>query len=118
MRTILHFLLLLLVQAPLLLAADTAKVEIDGLIEFVGGSDVRFIRSGTEYSGSEAADHLRMKLRKAGDRVKTTEDFITGIATKSYFTGELYHVRSPDGQTQPSGQWLQEQLRHMRTAGG
>jgi hypothetical protein len=31
-------------------------------------------------AGPRGADHLRDKLAKAGDRVKTTDEFITGIA--------------------------------------
>jgi hypothetical protein len=36
------------------------------LIAFVQKSDVRFIRSGTEYSAAEGAAHLRKKLAAAG----------------------------------------------------
>jgi hypothetical protein len=37
-----------------------------------------------EYSGARGAQHLRAKLAKADDRVKTTEDFITGIASRVF----------------------------------
>jgi hypothetical protein len=33
-------------------------------------------------SAAEGADHLRHKLTKAGNRVKTTDDFIKGIAAR------------------------------------
>ncbi len=90
------------------------KAEIDELIAYVQKSDVRFIRSGTEYSGTEGAAHLRKKLSAAGDRVKTTDDFINGIATKSYLNGKLYLVKFPDGRTQPTGEWLQAHLAETR----
>ena len=90
------------------------KAEIDGLIDCVQTSGVRFIRNGTEYSGAEGAEHLRAKLAKAGDRVKTTDDFITGIASKSYISGKPYLVKFADGHTQPTGDWLREQLAKTR----
>jgi len=84
------------------LALDSkTKSEIDDLITYVEKSGVRFIRSGTEYSAAEGAAHLRKKLSAAGDRVKTTEDFIDGIASKSYLNGKLYQVKFADGHTQP-----------------
>jgi hypothetical protein len=105
----------------LLLAAAIAhgfdpqtKAEIDELISFVRTSDVRFIRNGSEYSATQGADHLRDKLAKAGDRVKTTEDFITGIASKSYISGLPYLVKFKDGRTQPTGDWLRAHLSEMR----
>jgi hypothetical protein len=91
------------------------KAEIDELISFVGESEVRFIRNGQEYSAREGAEHLRSKLAKAGDRVKTTDDFITGVASKSYLSGKPYLVKFPDGKTQPTGEWLRE---HQAKKGG
>ncbi len=91
-----------------------AKAEVDELIHYVQTSDVRFIRNGTEYSGADGAAHLRDKLSKAGDRVKTTEDFITGIASSSYLSGKPYLVKFTDGHTQPTGEWLRAHLAEMR----
>lgn len=111
MRQLLTSLLALLLTAALALGLDPqSKSEIDGLITFVRMSDVRFIRNGTEYSSEQGADHLREKLTKAGDRVKTTDDFITGIASKSYLSGKPYLVKFPDGHTQPVGEWLKAHL--------
>jgi hypothetical protein len=50
----------------------------------------------------------------AGDRVKTTGDFIAGIASKSYLSGKPYLVKFPDGHTQPTGDWLRARLAEMR----
>ncbi|HSI15235.1 MAG TPA: DUF5329 domain-containing protein [Chthoniobacter sp.] len=91
-----------------------AKAEVDELIHYVQISNVRFIRNGTEYSGADGAAHLRDKLSKAGDRVKTTEDFITGIASTSYLSGKPYLVKFTDGRTQPAGEWLRAHLAEMR----
>ena len=112
---------LLAATFTLLLAASIAfgfdaqtKAEIDELIAYVQKSDVRFIRNGSEYSAAEGADHLRDKLAKAGDRVKTTDDFITGIASKSYLSGKPYLVKFTDGHTQPTGEWLKAHLTEVR----
>jgi hypothetical protein len=37
--------------------------------------------------------------------VKTTDDFITGIASNSYLSGKPCLVKFPDGRTQPTGDW-------------
>ena len=42
-----------------------------------------FIRNGSEYNNKKAAEHLRMKLQKAGTKVKTADDFIRLCASKS-----------------------------------
>ena len=91
-----------------------AKAEIDHLISFVQTAQVRFIRNGQEYSAAEGADHLRDKLARAGDRVKTAEDFITGIASQSSLSGKLYMVKFADGRTRPTGEWLREHLDEKR----
>jgi Family of unknown function (DUF5329) len=107
--------LTLLLTASLALSFDPqTKAEIDELIGFVRTSGVRFIRNGHEYSGTEAADHLRDKLARAGDRVKTTDDFITKVATQSYLSGQPYLAKFPDGRTQPTGDWLRAHLAETR----
>lgn len=115
MRLLLTSILLLLFPAAITLAVDPlSKAEVDALIAFVRTSDVRFIRNGKEYSGAEGADHLRDKLTKAGDRVKTTDDFINGIANKSFLSGKPYMVKFADGRTQPTGDWLRTRLAETR----
>lgn len=105
----------LLLTASLALGLEPrTKAEIDELITFVEKSDVRFIRSGKEYPATEGAAHLRKKLSAAGDRVKTTDDFIDGIASKSYLNGKLYLVKFADGRTQPTGEWLKAHLAETR----
>ena len=101
---------LLLTGATATALAPQAKIEIDELITFVQTSGIRFIRNGSEYSAAEAANHLRDKLARAGERVRTTDDFITGIASKSYLSGKPYLAKFPDGHTQPVGEWLRAHL--------
>jgi hypothetical protein len=115
MRQLFASIFTLLLTAALTLALDPhTKAEIDELISFVQTSGVRFIRNGTEYSGAEGAQHLRDKLAKAGDRVKTTDDFIAGIASTSYISGKPYLVKFADGHTQPTGDWLRAHLAETR----
>jgi hypothetical protein len=66
-------------------------------IEALNGA--KFIRNGKAYDARRAADHLRLKLKAAGDRVKTAEDFIRLCASKSSISGEPYRIRFSDGST-------------------
>jgi hypothetical protein len=109
----------LFLTAAISLALDPQpKAEIDELLNYVQKSGVRFIRSGTEYSAVEGAQHLRDKLAKAGNRVKTTDDFITGIASTSYLSGKPYLVKFADAHTQPTGEWLKAHLAEVRKKKG
>ena len=115
MHRILTSCFLLLLTTAIAFGLDShAKAEIDELISYVRNSGARFIRNGQEYSAAEGADHLHDKLNKAGDRVKTTEDFITGIASTSYLSGKPYYVKFADGHTLATGDWLRTHLAEMR----
>lgn len=117
MRSLTVFTLALLLASTLAFGYDAqTKTEIDGLLAYVQTADVRFIRNGTEYSAADAAQHLRDKLAQAGNRVKTTDDFIVGIASSSYLSGKPYLVKLKDGQIQPAGEWLRAHLAEMRKA--
>jgi hypothetical protein len=89
MRKLLASIFTTLLTASIAFGFDSqTKAEIDELISFVQTSGVRFIRNGKEYSAAEGAQHLRDKLAKAGDRVKTPDDLTTGLAGKSYLSGK------------------------------
>src|SRR3982750_2509568 len=47
-----------------------------------------FIRNGSEYDGKKAADHMRAKLKYAGDKIQTAEEFIDELASKSSMSGK------------------------------
>jgi hypothetical protein len=92
----------------------TEAEKIERLITFVAGlHDVDFIRNGKEHSPEDAAKHMRMKLEKAGHRVKTADDFIRLCASHSYITKEAYLIRFPDGRTRTAEDVLREQLATM-----
>ena len=115
MRRIFITCLLLLLTTAFTFGLDSqAKAEIDELISYVRNSGARFIRNGQEYSAAEGADHLHDKLTKAGNRVKSTDDFITEIASTSYLSGKPYYVKFADGHTLPTGDWLRAHLVDMR----
>ena len=88
------------------------KKKIEFLISAVENLKVAiFIRNGTEHDGKEAAEHLRIKLQKAGDRVRTADDFIRVCASKSFLSGKPYMIRSSDGKTINSEQYFREKLK-------
>ena len=60
-----------------------------------------FIRNGSEYTAKQAASHMRRKLKSAGSRIATAEQFIEHIGTKSSRSGEPYRIRLADGTTTP-----------------
>jgi hypothetical protein len=73
----------------------------------------RFIRNGSEYDAKAAADHLRLKLGKAGEQVKTAEEFIEGCASRSSITGQKYRIRRADGTEMDSGDFLRSKLKEI-----
>jgi hypothetical protein len=96
-------------QAP---ATETQKIEslIQAIASLQGGV---FIRNGTEHTPQQAADHLRLKLRNAGRRVKTAPDFIRYCGTGSSLSGKPYEIRLQDGRTVTSSDWLWTELKRM-----
>jgi hypothetical protein len=104
--------LLLLLASTILIAGDRpGQADITYLLGSMESSGCRFIRNGKEYEGKAAAAHLRTKLERAGDRVKTVDDFIDGIASRSSTTGEQYQVKKPDGKTVAASAWFRETLK-------
>ncbi len=108
--------LVVLLLFPIALLARDAREQarIDYLIAGVEKSaDVKFIRNSTEYSGTAAAAHLRMKLGYLGERVKTAEDFIKYCASESSVTHQKYRVRLPNGVTRDASDYFAERLREF-----
>jgi hypothetical protein len=79
------------------LAAENLKIE--ALIAAVEAQPKAvFIRNGSEHSAAQAAAHLRMKRSRAGDRIRTADEFITQIASASSITGRKYRIRLESGR--------------------
>jgi len=97
--------------APALAQPSAEQARIEYLIESVATlNDARFIRNGVEYDSRKAADHLRAKLRNAGSRVRTAEDFILYCAAGSSMSGEKYRIRFADGRTVDTADFLRGKL--------
>jgi hypothetical protein len=108
---------LLLLLAAVAAAQLTEAEKIERLLRFIEGSEVVFLRQGTEYTGPQAAAHLRWKWQQAGDRIATARDFVEQLGSVSSQTGKPYSVRLPDGTLQPARAWLLDALQRIETEG-
>ena len=87
------------------------KHKIEYLIESIQKLEgAKFYRNGEWYTPAEAAGHLRMKLNKAGNRIKTARQFIDKIASESSMTGNSYKIKFKDGKILESKVYLDDQL--------
>lgn len=110
------FIILTLFAGTILAQEDIEKKKIEFLISSVESlKGAKYVRNGEEYDGKKAAEHLRIKLEKVGGRVKTAEDFITLIASKSYMTGKPYMILFPDGKTVEAEKFLREKLKEFNS---
>ena len=98
------------------LSADTTKEaeKIELLIARLEAmQDTVFIRNGKEHSSNTAAEHLRLKWRKAGTRVHTAEDFIELCGSRSSISDKAYQIRFADGRLEDSAVILKELLNEI-----
>jgi hypothetical protein len=103
----------LIVAVPAHAAQMSETEKIDALLNDVEArSDLKFIRLGSVHSSGEAAQMLRVKLRFAGARVKTADDFIEYIASATA-SGHPYLVVYPDGHKVQSGAFLRAELKRL-----
>ena len=92
----------------------TEQQKIDYLIDSVAQlKDVKFVRNGSVHDARDAADHLRLKLRNAGSRVRTAEDFIRLCGTGSSVSGQPYQIRFADGTDVASAAFLRARLAEL-----
>lgn len=108
-----------MIPVPVLIqtAPQTEAQKIEALIQAVADlQDAVFIRNGTEHTPKAAADHLRLKWKNAGRRVKTAPEFIQYCATGSSLSGKPYEIRFKDGRTALSRDWLWTELKRMEAA--
>ena len=91
--------------------AELDKINL--LLAEIENSGSIFIRNGTEYGSHAAKKHLEYKLSKSPVKIKTADDFITYIATKSSFSGTLYYIKMPGGETSTCESWLRKKLREI-----
>jgi hypothetical protein len=114
-------LLVIVFFVPVFLPGNFANAaeneEIDFLLSYIASSGCNFIRNGDEHQATEASKHLKMKYNHAKDRIKSAENFIDKIATKSSFTNRSYEVIC-HGTRLPTKEWLEEALASYRTSAG
>jgi hypothetical protein len=71
----------------------TEQQKIDYLIKCVEDlKNAKFDRNGTLHEAQAAGAHLKMKREKAGNAIKTVDDFIYKVASKSSTTGYDYKI--------------------------
>jgi hypothetical protein len=101
-----------------LAAPLTESQKVDRLIAFVASLEgAVFIRNDRQHTPAEAARHLQLKREKAGDRVKTADDFIRLCASHSTLSGEAYLIRLKDGRTRTAEDVLREELARINAGG-
>jgi len=106
------FVILVLFSGIVSAQDNIEKKKIEFLISSVENlQGTKFIRNGSEYSGQEAAKHLRMKRQRAGDHVQTADDFIRLCASKSYTSGKPYVIRLSNGKTIKSEEYFRKKLK-------
>ncbi|MGD8447116.1 MAG: DUF5329 domain-containing protein [Desulfobacterales bacterium] len=93
--------------------SDNTDREIQHLMAYIAGAECRFIRNGKEYSPEAARNHIQKKYEYALNRIKMTEDFIQGIASRSSISGTPYKVRCND-QIMLCADWLGAELQRFR----
>ena len=112
-----HILLVLAVSVFLtaqLFAEESLEQTINYLIHYVETSKATFIRNGAEHTPAEAVSHIKAKYEHFKNEIKTPEDFIRLAATKSWLSGKLYLVRTPEGKETRLDAWLTEALKAHR----
>jgi hypothetical protein len=99
---------------------DAAKVEIEYLLVYVNSSGCKFFRNDTWHDAASAEQHLRQKYDwlVARNQVRTAEDFIEKVATKSSLSGRGYWVRCNADPSQSTSQWLRGVLAKYRSTAG
>jgi hypothetical protein len=108
------FVIMALFSGTLNAQDNIEKKKIEFLISSVENlKGAKFIRNGSEYSGEEAAKHLRMKLQNALV-VQTADDFIRLCASKSSLSGKPYMIRLSDGKTIKAEKYFREKLKDYK----
>ncbi|MBL8483744.1 MAG: DUF5329 domain-containing protein [Rhodocyclaceae bacterium] len=97
---------------------QSARAEIEALMDVLRASNCRFNRNGTWYDGAAASAHLLDKLSylERRGKVDSTETFIDLAASNSSASGKAYAVQCGETPAVPSRDWLMTHLRALRSA--
>ena len=102
-------------DAPVTPLSEAEKIEkLIVSVESLEGAV--FIRNGSEYTAKDAGSHMRRKLKSAGSRITTAEQFIDHLGTKSSRSGEPYRMRLADGTTTTLRDHFLKELEKIKVA--
>ena len=117
MKTLLHPLPAMLLTASFFLVPATSfastQDEINHLLNYIETSDCVFIRNNSRHTPDKAVAHIKRKYNYLKKRIKTTDDFIKGAASKSSMSGKPY-MSICDGREIATADWLRAELRRYR----
>lgn len=95
-------------------AKYSEKEKIYLLIESIENlKNAKFLRNGSSYEAQKAADHLRLKLNKAGSSIKTAMNFIDKLASESSYSGQPYYIVYSNGIKITSRDFLIQKLNEI-----
>jgi hypothetical protein len=99
--------------APATAAPPTsASEDIQYLLDAIERSGCEFYRNGSWYAAAEARSHLASKYREVDKKqpVRSAQDFIDWVGTRSSMSGEPYRVRCPGSDAMTSAEWFRRAL--------
>jgi hypothetical protein len=96
------------------IAASSMEEEINHLLNYIKTSDCIFIRNGSSHDPKKAVKHIEKKYNYLKKRIKKTEDFIKGAATKSSISGKYYMIIC-NGEEMKTADWLTAELQIYRS---
>ncbi|WP_439881479.1 DUF5329 family protein [Pontibacter sp. MBLB2868] len=103
-----------LTKISITVAGLTESQKVDRLIQYIRGmKGAVFIRNGSEHTCKEAADHLQSKWEKHKGQIKTAEEFIEELASRSGLSGQDYMIRFEDGSETTTNAVLTKELKRL-----
>ena len=90
--------------------------EIEFLLNRIGESENAFRYSRWTRSATTFELKLRMKFKLYRNSISTTEEFIEKVATRSMNGKKYYVVKTPSGEEIELADWLNRELRLLRSA--
>jgi hypothetical protein len=95
---------------PAMTEPQTVEYLIDSIAKLEGAT---FIRNDAEHSAATAAALMRYRWNRDKDKLKTAEEFVKELASKSSTTGKPYVIRFKDGTEVKSGEYLLKKLAEL-----
>jgi hypothetical protein len=89
------------------------RARIDYLLERISKSPYNFLRNGDRFPGKRAEAHYRWKYALNLEQVKTAEQFIDEVMTRSKISGQTYYVELPDKSRRPLREFMTYELKTL-----